>query len=64
MKATSAWSPVVVPAPPLPILDTPHVLFMGVGLVLAYLIVPPLIVLLQTSLWVATSATQGNLSWG
>ena len=43
----------------LPRVSTPGVLFVGVGLVLLYLIVPPFLILLQTSFWVATGANQG-----
>jgi iron(III) transport system permease protein len=60
MKATTWASPLT--SAPLTLIDTPHALFAGVSLVLAYLIVPPLIVLVQSSFWVATSATQGSVS--
>src|SRR5690348_15360779 len=45
-----------------PELNAPLVLFAAVGATLAWLVVPPLVVLVQTSLWVATSATTGRLS--
>src|ERR671933_201106 len=39
--------------------SVPGVLFVGVGVLLLYLVVPPLVVLVQTSFWVSESLTRG-----
>lgn len=46
----------------LPSPSAPNLLFVGVGLALLYLIVPPFVILVQTSFWVSQSLTQGYVA--
>src|SRR5690349_7134072 len=43
----------------LPTFSTPNLMYLGVGAVLLYLVVPPVLILVQTSFWVATSLSDG-----